>query len=826
MPIDFSRLRTTNTADSVLQPREIFRALPNKARQYQFPRDVQAEVWSRWFEHRERRDQVLKMNTGSGKTVVGLLLLKSCLNEGFGPAVYVVPTRYLAEQVAREAAALGIAVGTELDSLSIRSGRAILITTIKTLFNGQSRFGVDPEGPRLEIGSIVIDDAHACLQEVEEQFTITIPPGHSAYTPLFNLFRDGLRQQSPTRLQELEALEPNAIALVPFWSWHEKLSHVIRVLHEERQSDELKFAWPLLKEVLAECRCVFSSAGIEISPPMIPADVIPSFARAQRRIFMSATFSDDSVLISHFGVDPAALNHPLVPDSANDIGDRMILVPQALNPNISSDDLKQYLAQKSAEVNVVVLVPSHHRANYWHDVTAQRLTADNIAEGVQRLRAGHVGLTVLVNKYDGIDLPDDACRILVVDGLPDVRRAVDRVEQSMRHGAGPLRTEAVHRIEQGMGRANRSADDYSVVLLMGSSLVRRLYQTGARQKFTAATRTQLELSEQVAEQLAGATLADLNEAIDQCLKRNPDWVRASRGALVGLEYPTAGHADPLTTARRKAFDSARIGDHALAIKHAQTAVDLAPDDNAKGWVLAELAAYQHRLDPVQAQVILRSAKRLNASVTTPLDGISYQRLSASVSDQAGRCQDVLRNQFQDGNELLVAVNGLLEDLRFQPDTAQHFEKALAELGRLLGFETQCPESQYGRGPDVLWKMGDLQFAVIEAKNGATTDQISKSDCNQLAGSINWFYEEYDRSCCCIPVLIHPAHLSADEASAPTAARVVQAEKLESLKEAFRSFATSAASKPNFGTHDEIAHLLTQRGLTAASLFDRYSVTMR
>ena len=49
------------------------------------------------------------------------------------------------------------------------------------------------------------------------------------------------------------------------------------------------------------------------------------------RVFMGATFTDDSVLVSHNDVDPAALSAVVTPDTANDIGDRMILVPQALN---------------------------------------------------------------------------------------------------------------------------------------------------------------------------------------------------------------------------------------------------------------------------------------------------------------------------------------------------------------------------------------------------------------------------------------------------------------------------------------------------------------
>lgn len=43
------------------------------------------------------------MNTGSGKTVAGLMILQSCLNEEKGPAVYVVPDNYLVAQVCEEA---------------------------------------------------------------------------------------------------------------------------------------------------------------------------------------------------------------------------------------------------------------------------------------------------------------------------------------------------------------------------------------------------------------------------------------------------------------------------------------------------------------------------------------------------------------------------------------------------------------------------------------------------------------------------------------------------------------------------------------------------
>ena len=78
MAIDFSDL--LNEADEVsLHPRDIFFTL-NRASSFSFPRDIQTEVMNRWFESRNNRDNVIKLNVGSGKTLVGLLLLQSSLN--------------------------------------------------------------------------------------------------------------------------------------------------------------------------------------------------------------------------------------------------------------------------------------------------------------------------------------------------------------------------------------------------------------------------------------------------------------------------------------------------------------------------------------------------------------------------------------------------------------------------------------------------------------------------------------------------------------------------------------------------------------------------
>lgn len=465
MVFDFSHLGSANSSDTVLPPREIFTVLTNKDPKYQYPRDVQAEVWNQWFDRRNEKDIVLRMNTGSGKTVVGLIILKSCLNESKGPAVYITPDQYLVKQVLAEASELGLEVTDDKDSLRFRRGKAILVTTIRTLINGQSVFGVGEAGIKIKIGSVLIDDAHACLETIESQFTLRLEGG--VYAKMLSLFREDLALQSETAVVEVDYSKPGRLMVVPYWAWMNKLSSVVSIMHNvslpiilnaadpysASEREAIVFNYPLIKDTLRYCRCVIGEGRVEISPRVIPIAVIPSLSNAGRRIVMSATLGDDGILVSHFDFAPSALTSAITPLTANDIGDRMILVPQELNPEFTDETLKAMLKELSLKRNVVVIVPSNFRANFWSDVAVATLRADNIEDGVERLKREHVGLVVLVNKYDGIDLPKAACEVLAIDGLPDVRRAIDRVEEGILFGTVQALGRRMQRIEQGSNSA-------------------------------------------------------------------------------------------------------------------------------------------------------------------------------------------------------------------------------------------------------------------------------------------------------------------------------------------------------------------------------------
>ena len=66
-------------------------------------------ILSEWYtNHRDDRDLVIKLHTGEGKTLIGLLLLQSMINSKNGPCLYICPNVYLTAQVCAEAEKFGI----------------------------------------------------------------------------------------------------------------------------------------------------------------------------------------------------------------------------------------------------------------------------------------------------------------------------------------------------------------------------------------------------------------------------------------------------------------------------------------------------------------------------------------------------------------------------------------------------------------------------------------------------------------------------------------------------------------------------------------------
>ena len=104
----------------------------------------------------------------------------------------------------------------------------------------------------------------------------------------------------------------------------------------------------------------------------------------------------------------------------------MILIPALVNPSLTREKIIEWISrysEKHGDFGVIALVPSLQHAEDWKTEGGITTNKNNLEQTISKLKgliesktAKHT--TVLVNRYDGIDLPDNICRILCLDSIP------------------------------------------------------------------------------------------------------------------------------------------------------------------------------------------------------------------------------------------------------------------------------------------------------------------------------------------------------------------------------------------------------------------------
>ncbi|MDY0909517.1 DEAD/DEAH box helicase [Microbacterium sp. CFBP9034] len=838
MAVDFSRIGASRRP-APIDPRDIFTSLPNKP--WTRLRLEQGEVLKEWFAKRTERDTVIKQNTGGGKTVIGLLIGQSSLNEQAGPVAYLAPDTYLAAQVVHEAERLGIAVTQDRRDDRFLSGEAILVTTFQKLVNGRSGFGVIGTGrPIQRIGTVIVDDAHAALSIAERQFTVSVERGHEAYNKLVELFRDALAHQSAAGARAIDDGIPSSPICVPFWEWQSRLSQVRDILGPFAQLDSepwIFFAWPALSQVLELCTATVTTDTFEIKPYCAPVDLIPAFAQADRRVYLTATLADDSVLVTELGAEPSNVAKPISPERAADLGDRLILAPLALNPSLSEEAVRALVREfangdytgsgtpTDPAINAIVLVPSNVRAAKWAPYADETCRVQDLDAVVQRLKGGeHIGVVVLVNKYDGVDLPGDACRLLVVDGVPFPLAPSEAREASALAGTDTFAARQVQKIEQGMGRGIRDAEDHCAVLLMGADLAMTLKNPKYRDLYSPATRAQIGLSQDVAAQLQNQGIDAIREALGLFLRRDPGWLQVSSEAIAGIAYDSDGHVTEIAVARRQAFDLARAGQTLEASSRVAQALASIATPYESGWYREEVARYQHATNPDGAQSTLREARLANINVLLPLSTPPVQRLRATA-EQAQAASIFLTGKYATGVELVLGVQMMLGDMAFDPARVPDAEAAFMLLGLHIGFAAERPDKVYGTGPDVLWSVRDDLQLLIELKTGVTRAdlRIKKSELDQLSGHVSWHRANYGSQDSSIPVLVHPESIHLTDGTPPPGTRILTPFGVDDLKTRVKAFADAVSVADGWKMPERVQALLSLHGLTGRDALLRSTV---
>lgn len=817
--VDFNKLKKKSLGTKPLDPLEIFRRLP-KPQGINDLYTSQAEALKEWFDRRNDKDVVLKLHTGGGKTLVGLLMAQSTLNELHGPVIYLAPTVQLVNQTLEKANSMGIRAvpyrkGVPLDDDFV-NGSAVMVATYNALFNGRSKFGLRGEAKAISASAVILDDAHAAFSVVRDSFTLNIDrtADEELYDSVASEFRESFKDIDRLgTFDDIISGGENSVLEVPYWAWHEKNDLIRRYVsaHKER----FPLVWPLLRDRLHLCHALLSRNNFTITPILPFVDIFPTFFEAKRRVFMSATIADDSDIIRTFDAGAEAVRAPIASRSLAGVSERMILIPDLMPFTFNVRAAVETIATWAAHQNkgAIVLTPSDKAASTWEDIGKAAKGSQEVEALVAEMQQGVTfGPVIFANRYDGIDLPGDSCRLLIMSGLPAGTTSYELFRAGALHGGVTITRILAQRIEQGIGRGARGSGDFCVVLLEGADLSGWVAKEANFKFLTSPTRAQMEIGAEVSREVND--LKELAETISRSFKRDADWVGYHADRLAELTVGDEANeiAMILATGERKALNLWADGYHEKAIsKIERTAHQIDKEDpHGCGWLeqigarIADNWEARDKAEDLQRQAFARNRNLLRPKVL-PL----YRPLQVAGSQAQTICTQIekyrMRRGFlQEFESTVLFLNTC--------SSAQQFEQSMEKLGQLLGFEAERHDN-HGQGPDILWLLPDERGVVIEAKSRKSENKpFTKAEHGQLLVASEWFAKNYPGKQC-IKVSIHPSKLATKAADAHDS-YVLSNESLERLvtagRQLFKALCESQLRGEAFAIHCE--SLLVKFGL--------------
>lgn len=690
-------------------------------------------------DHQTTADLALELPTGTGKTLPGLLIGEWVRRAGEGPVIYATPTKQLARQVAATAEREGmpgvLLIGSAkqwdaIDETAVEGAEAIGITTYSSVFNSSPKLPV----PRL----LIFDDAHAGEQFVGNEYGVTIRrhENESAYLSILEPLKPFL---SGLLIQRLEgAPDPGAhhqVRLILPAVDSAALAKLDAALAALPGSYSYDFA--MIRSGLAACCVYLSYGGIQIRPMIPPTFENRVFGRAKQRIYLSATLGSGGELERTFGRREIT-RMPLPTKTPPRSGRRLFVFPDLVKGGDS-----QGLTERIVGMTNKALVLSQETvANA--EAAAEALVSDDVPvfgredleqRGLNAFAEAEEGVLGLANRYDGLDLPGDACRIVVLGGRPDAVGLQERFLSERAEASVALAERLRTRIVQGAGRCTRGPNDYAVVVVLGSDIAKYF----SRPENLSALEP--ELQAEVAFGWTNSKGADPDEVIENVemfLAHGADWreqgepmVAEFRQDAVKVDSPAAEALGSAAGLEVEAWELAHGGDWIGASEKLQQAVPLVGPEATRGyrglllylagvWLFlgAQDETQRARVRQLVREAVLAANRGTWLKEMRVLPGTDEVSLVAvdvvAVNAIVARLRGQLRTT-QINATLTEMAEGLAQD------TSTRYEGALTILGSFLGAEASKPKGQ-GRC-DSAWLWGTAMWMTIEAKSEEHDDGL-------------------------------------------------------------------------------------------------------
>lgn len=742
-------------------------------------------------------DVAFQLPTGSGKTLVGLLIGEWRRRKFDERVVYLCPTNQLVNQVAEQARGkYGLKVnaftGKKADydpsaKAEYLNGDSIAVTSYSGLFNVNPFF----DDPNL----IILDDAHATENYIASHWALHVERrDHVAlFSALTGVLRDILPAIDHQRLTGTGegVWDKTWVDKIPTPMVHERLEELVSTIDAHVGGSDLRFNWSLLRDHLPACHLYVGSHDILIRPLIPPTNTHAPFANAKQRVYMSATLGEGGDLERLTGRTKITRLHLPAGWERQSIGRRLFFFPGS---SLSKDE-SQILAlemMKSAGRSMVI-VPDDRAAQSVRGAIHEGIGFTTFdAQQIERSKDPFVSspkaVAVVANRYDGIDFPHDECRLLIVEGVP---RGTNLQERFIIHRMGAvalLNDRILTRVQQAFGRCTRAATDFAAVVVLGEELSSYLMKKERRQFLHPELQAELQFGINQSKEM---TAADFLDNLRIFFAQDEEWTQADNEIVLlrqSAEQKGLPGAQDLQNAVASELDYQYAmwrGDYVAALEACRKVLTELKDPELRGYralwnYLAGSAAWlaeQEKVGPLAGTAREYYEQAMGATHGARwLIGLSRIGTgdAQSTATAAARSSSAVYNLIE-RLEMGLDNLGMMNDQRYAQEEAfvlknleesdnVKFEEAVVRLGKLLGFEAGNKETQ--GAPDPWWIIDENQCLIFEAHSNAKPESsLDVTKARQASTHPNWVRANLpvSKTAEILPVLISPVKVADTDA---------------------------------------------------------------
>lgn len=714
------------------------------------------------------KNVAFELPTGSGKTLVGILIAEFHRRKYNRKCLFLCPTNQLVSQVCEQARnQYGIEaipfIGRQAEyDISAKSkymlGQAIGVTTYSSFFAINSFF----DNPDI----LIFDDVHSSENYIIDNWSLDIARSEheTLFLQIVSLLEDVIGESGLYRLRSDDPYNGDIMDwndLLPRPKLITKIKDLQEILHTGTKETNLRYAWSRIADNLADCQIYVSWHSILIRPYIPPTETHEAFKNSSQRIFMSATLGNSGELERLTGCKKIKRLPVVSGWDTKGLGRRLFVFPDL---SLSTDAYGEILVKLHQEAkHSVLIVPNDNDAKEISDYLIKSISGINIYKANDLINSkesyckSENAMVVMANRFDGVDFPDDESRMLFIYNLPKVTHLQEKFFVG-KMAASLLYAERIKtRIVQAVGRCTRNASDYSVVCILGNSILNEITSTKIQSAYHPEMRAEIKFG--IDNSTDFKNVDDILENVRLFYERGEDWASAET-EIVDLrnQFVAEGKNAEQEKIFAKLFESAQIEvdiqydlwkkSYQSAYEKAIQIVELLNAPSLSGYkcywqYICGSLALETGNKPKARQYFSEAMNNNKGGIrwfsdlvgdipnntTTPLEYDYFFDIAGSLEENILKTQN--NNRFEDKAKCIL--EGLLSA------DGNIFENAHLELGILLGYNAHNMDDS--AAPDPFWIINDSLCIVAEDKIYENdSKEIPVDDVTQASRHSTWIKE--------------------------------------------------------------------------------------